>query len=187
MPASRRRPSTSLATAAGRCTTRRSQASVVTGAPLAVRNRARGTVDDYAAAVGRWLVTRDGFDFLAYYLSDVDYLSHLHGPDGTREAIERTDLALAALVRAAGGPDEFLERYAVVLCSDHAQTRVDEAVRLQEPLRDVEGVVVTASNRAGMVYRLDDCPLDVSELASIVGRHPAIEAVSFLEEEEAVV
>src|SRR2546430_11830865 len=37
-----------------------------TGAPFAVRNRAAGSVDAYAAAVGRWLVTRDGFDFLAY-------------------------------------------------------------------------------------------------------------------------
>src|SRR3712207_7883040 len=41
-----------------------------TGAPLAVRNRAAGTIDGYAAAVGRWLVTRDGFDLLVYYLSD---------------------------------------------------------------------------------------------------------------------
>ena len=36
-----------------------------TGAPLSVRRRAAGTIDEYAAAVGRWLVTRDGFDFLA--------------------------------------------------------------------------------------------------------------------------
>ena len=53
-----------------------------TGAPLAVRNRAGGSIDAYAAAVGRWLVTRDGFDFLAYYLSDFDYASHAHGPVG---------------------------------------------------------------------------------------------------------
>src|SRR5690348_6159602 len=53
-----------------------------TGAPLAVRNRAAGSIDAYAAVVGRWLVTRDGFDFLAYYLSDFDYASHAHGPTG---------------------------------------------------------------------------------------------------------
>src|SRR6478736_10577789 len=35
-----------------------------TGAPFAVRSRRAGSVDAYAAAVGRWLVTRDGFDFL---------------------------------------------------------------------------------------------------------------------------
>src|SRR5437764_6151322 len=53
-----------------------------TGAPLAVRNRAAGSTDAYASVVGRWLVTRDGFDFLAYYLSDFDYASHAHGPEG---------------------------------------------------------------------------------------------------------
>ena len=52
-----------------------------TGAPLAVRNRAGGSIDVYASVVGRWLVTRDGFDFLAYYLSDFDYASHAHGPE----------------------------------------------------------------------------------------------------------
>ena len=40
-----------------------------TGAPIAIRNRALGSVDAYAAIVGRWLVTRDGFDFLVHYLS----------------------------------------------------------------------------------------------------------------------
>src|SRR3954466_3855915 len=91
-----------------------------TGAPLAVRNRAGGSIDAYAAAVGRWLVTRDGFDFLAYYLSDFDYASHAHGPAGAEDvALARTDDAIQALLDAAGGPDEFLERYAVVLHSDH--------------------------------------------------------------------
>jgi len=52
-----------------------------TGAPLSFRNRQAGSIDAYAAAVGRWLVTRDGFDFLLYYLSDYDYASHAQGPD----------------------------------------------------------------------------------------------------------
>src|ERR687887_1057215 len=50
--------------------------SDVTGAPLAVFGRSAGSIDGYAAAVGRWLVTRDGFDFLAYYLPDYDFASH---------------------------------------------------------------------------------------------------------------
>src|SRR2546428_10709680 len=57
------------------------------GAPLSVRNRAAGSVDDYAAAAGRWLVTRDGFDLLVYYLSDFDFASHAFGPDGARVAL----------------------------------------------------------------------------------------------------
>src|SRR5207302_4586764 len=99
-----------------------------TGAPLAVRNRAGGSIDAYAAAVGRWLVTRDGFDFLVYYLSDFDYASHAHGPIGAEDvALVRTDAAIQALLDSAGGPEAFLERYAVILHSDHGQTLVDNA------------------------------------------------------------
>ena len=141
--------------------------SDLTGAPLAVRNRAAGSTDAYAAAVGRWLVTRDGFDFFAYYLSDFDFASHAHGPIGADDvALERTDAAIAALLDAAGGPDAFLERYAVVLHSDHGQTHVDGAGELHLPLRGLEDeIVVTASNRAGQVYLLPGARVDAGELA----------------------
>src|SRR4029079_10932928 len=145
--------------------------SDATGAPLSFRKRAAGTIDDYAAAVGRWLVTRDGFDFLLYYLSDYDYASHALGPETAWEALLSSDRAVGALFAAAGGPDEFLERYAVVLCSDHGQTPVTEAVRLQDACSALglfrrtsavrPEVAVAASNRAGMVYRLDPCPESV--------------------------
>ena len=77
--------------------------SDVTGAPLSVRNRPRGTIDAYAAAVGRWLVTRDGFDFLVFYLSDYDYASHVQGPDAAHAALARCDDAVGGLIEAAGG------------------------------------------------------------------------------------
>ncbi len=121
-----------------------------TGAPLAVRSRALGSIDAYAAAVGRWLVTRDGFDLLVYYLPDYDFASHAAGPDATPDALARSDAAIAALLDAAGGPEAFLERYAIVVCSDHGQSRVTEVARL-----DVGGDLVTASNRAAMVYTED--------------------------------
>ena len=54
--------------------------SDVTGAPMAVKGRAAGSIDGYAAAVGRWLVTRDGFDFFAFHLPDYDFASHASGP-----------------------------------------------------------------------------------------------------------
>ena len=161
--------------------------SDVTGAPLAVRNRARGSVDEYAASVGRWLVTRDGFDFLAYYLSDYDFLSHLHGPDACEEGLARADRAVGALIEAAGGADEFLDRYAVVLCSDHGQTRVDRGARLQDSFRDVDGVVVTASNRAGMIYRLDGCALEVPELAERACSEPDVDLAAYLDGDDVVV
>jgi hypothetical protein len=48
---------------------------------------------------------------------------------------------------AAGGPEEFLERYAVVVCSDHGQSGIERTASL-----DVGSDLVTASNRAAMVY-----------------------------------
>src|SRR5256714_641313 len=139
-----------------------------TGAPLAVFGRAQGSIDGYAAAVGRWLVTRDGFDFLVYYLPDYDFASHVHGPNGAFEALARSDAAVGALLDAAGGPDEFLERYAVILCADHGQTSVERSARLQDSFADVADVVVTASNRAGMIYRLPACSLDARALAELL-------------------
>jgi predicted AlkP superfamily pyrophosphatase or phosphodiesterase len=157
-----------------------------TGAPLAVFGRAQGSIDGYAAAVGRWLVTRDGFDFLVYYLPDYDFASHAHGPDGAFEALARSDAAVGALLDAAGGPDEFLERYAVILCSDHGQTHVERSVRLQTVFADVPGALVTASNRAGMIYRLPECKLDARGLAELLDDEEAAETVLFREGEEVI-
>ena len=153
--------------------------SDTTGAPLSVRNRPRGTIDAYAAAVGRWLVTRDGFDFLVFYLSDYDYASHVQGPDAAHAALARCDEAVGTLVGAAGGPDEFLERYAVVLCADHGQTTVGEVARLQDVFPDE---LVTASNRAGMVYSGGD----PGRLARRLDGNPGVDVVLWREGEEGV-
>ncbi|HZQ03202.1 MAG TPA: alkaline phosphatase family protein [Gaiellaceae bacterium] len=145
--------------------------SDATGAPLAVLNRALGSIDAYAAAVGRWLVTRDGFDLLVFYLPDYDFASHALGPDAAHEALARADASIAALFAAAGGPDEFLERYAVVLCSDHGQTHVERAARLV-----VAGARVTASNRAAMVYGDDP-----RALAAALDGEPSVGVAAFLD------
>jgi hypothetical protein len=158
-----------------------------TGARLSFRNRAAGSIDAYAAAAGRWLVTRDGFDFLAYYLSDVDFVSHALGPDAADEALTRVDAAVSSLMVAAGGPDEFLERYAVILCSDHGQTSVTGAVSLGSSFERVRGeVIVAASNRAGQVYRRPQCPLEPAELALLLDGEPAAEVVLYRDGREAV-
>jgi hypothetical protein len=168
------------------------------GTPIAIRSRAAGSVDAYAVAAGRWLVTRDGFDFLVYYLPDYDYASHAAGPDGSDEALRRADRALGELLRAAGGFEAFLERYAIVVCADHGQAPVREAVRLEERLSDLRlavprrrarpdgDVVVTASNRFGMVYRLPACPLDARGLAHRLEGAPGVDVVLFGEGGEAV-
>ena len=157
--------------------------SDVTGAPLSVRNRPGGSIDAYAAAVGRWLVTRDAFDFLVFYLSDYDYAPHAVGPDAAHNvlqgALARCDDAVGGLIEAAGGPDQFLERYAVILCSDHGQTQVDEVERLENTFPDE---IVTASNRAGMVYSDGD----PAALAARLDGHRGVDVVLYREGDEAV-
>jgi hypothetical protein len=147
-----------------------------TGAPIAVLSRALGSIDAYAAAVGRWLVTRNGFDLLVYYLPDYDFASHALGPGEAHEALARADLSIAALFDAAGGPDEFLERYAVVLCSDHGQTLIEQAAQLEVP-----GALVTASNRAAMLYGDDP-----RRLAEALDSEPSVGIAMFLEDGKVV-
>jgi hypothetical protein len=169
-----------------------------TGAPLAIRSRPEGSIDAYAATIGRWLVTRDGFDFLVFYLPDYDYASHIVGPEGALDALERADASVGELMAAAGGPEEFLDRYAIVVCSDHGQTRVERVARLTDSFDDLAvytgrraselagaEVVVTASNRSGMVYALDErAP---RELAERLDGAEGVDLALFLEDGEAVV
>jgi hypothetical protein len=157
-----------------------------TGAPLAIRNRAAGTVDAYAAAVGRWLVARDGFDFLLFYLSDYDYASHVAGPDAAAAVLAQCDDAIGGLVRVAGGLDEFLERYAIVVLSDHGQTHVDEVARLPELFRHDLDTIVTASNRAAHVYRTGPRAPAARTLAERLDGEPSVEVVLFREDGAAV-
>jgi Type I phosphodiesterase / nucleotide pyrophosphatase len=171
--------------------------SDVTGAPLAIRSRPEGSVDAYAATIGRWLVTRDGFDFLVFYLPDYDYASHISGPDAAVQALERADAAVGELMAAAGGHEAFLDRYAIVVCSDHGQTHVDRVASLQDSFSDltvftgrrgavVDGcaAVVTASNRSGMVYALDGRPS--RELAERLDGAAGVDMSFFVEEGAAV-
>lgn len=158
-----------------------------TGAGLAVRSRLEGSIDDYAAAVGRWLVTRDAFDFLVFYLPDYDYASHQAGPAAAVGALQHADAALGRLLHAGGGAECFLERYAVVVCSDHGQTPVERLGRLQDSLPGADrGVLALASNRAGMVYRLPGCRPGARELAERLDDEPAADVVLFAEEGAAV-
>jgi hypothetical protein len=153
-----------------------------TGAPLSFRNRAAGTIDAYAAAVGRWLVTRDGFDFLLLYLSDYDYASHASGPDAAGDVLARSDEAIGDLVRAAGGVDEFLARYALIVMSDHGQTRVSEVTRLADRFRNEPDTLVAASNRAAHVYRLGPRAPAARALAERLDGDPSVDVALFRED-----
>jgi arylsulfatase A-like enzyme len=157
-----------------------------TGAPLAILSRGAGSIDAYAASVGRWLVTRNGFDLLVYYLPDYDFASHVSGPDAAHDALARADASISALFEAAGDGDELLERYAILLCSDHGQTRILEHAYLNEPFADLRDVVATASNRAGMVYRLSDSAPSARSLVERLDGEPAVDVALFLENDDAV-
>jgi len=148
-----------------------------TGAPFAIRNRGGGSIDAYAASVGRWLVTRDGFDAFVLYLPDYDYASHAQGPDRAHDALARSDAAIGALMDAAGGPDAFLDRYAIVVCSDHGQSRIEHTAPLT-----VDRGLVTASNRAAMVYTSEP-----REVAEQLDAQPAAGIVLFREDGRTVV
>ena len=157
-----------------------------TGAPLSFRNRARGSVDAYAAAVGRWLVTRDGFDFLLFYLSDYDYASHAEGPDAADVVLRRCDDAVGGLIEAAGGIDAFLERYAVIVMSDHGQTAVQDVARVGDAFRHEQDTLVAASNRAAHLYRTGDAAPSARRLAERLDRERATDVVLFREDGRAV-
>src|SRR5204862_256747 len=77
--------------------------SDVTGAPVAVFGRSVGSIDAYAAAVGRWLVTRDGFDFLLYYLPDYDFASRTSGDASLLDQPDALERAWAALANPNAG------------------------------------------------------------------------------------
>jgi hypothetical protein len=67
-----------------------------------------------------------------------------------------------------------------VVCADHGQTGVGEVARLEEVFPDE---LVTASNRAGMVYAPDAEP---GALAAKLDGHDAVEVVLYREGAEAV-
>lgn len=161
--------------------------SARTGAPLSWRNRQAGSIDRYATAAGRWLVTRDAFDFLLFYLSDYDYASHASGPGTALEVLSRCDAAIGELVAAAGGLEPFLERYAIIVVADHGQSHIGEVARLAPLYAREPGALVTSSNRAAGIYRLDDAAPSPRQLAERLDREPSVDVAIFLEEGAVVV
>jgi hypothetical protein len=160
--------------------------SDLTGAP---RNFGGG-IDRHASAVGRWLVTRDGFDFLFFYLYETDAAQHRAGD--VLGAVEGADRGMGLLVEAAGGLERFLDRYAVVVVADHSQSAVLQAVDAAAPLEgaalfrssrrsdpaDCE-LAVTASNRVAMVYRLERAREPAARIADRMLESPAAELAMF--------
>ena len=131
-----------------------------------------GQRDRHAGCVGAFLVEHDLFDFLLFSLPDNDTYSHRVGPDGQVRSIAEADLALERMMHAAGGPEEFLDTYAVIVMSDHSQTDVTERVNLAEalaswrvlepvdPIPEEAELAVCPAARSAMVYVLDEAVRD---------------------------
>jgi hypothetical protein len=118
--------------------------------------------------IARWLMRNTGVEFVLLYLGQHDVASHKAGPDSTQHAIRVADRALGRAMGSLGGIDEFLARFAVMLCADHGQTPVTRHAALEDVFDDVQlyrgrksdgpaasdcELAVIGSNRVAMVYR----------------------------------
>jgi hypothetical protein len=127
-----------------------------------------GQRDRHTGCVGAYLVEHDLFDFLLFSLPDNDTHSHRAGPDGQVVSIAEADRALERIMHVAGGTDAFLEDHAVIVMSDHSQTKVEESVNLAEAFADARvltpadpapteaELAVCPAARSAMVYALDE-------------------------------
>jgi len=126
-----------------------------------------GQRDRHAACVGAHLVENDLFDFLLLSLPDNDTYSHREGPDAQPTSIAHADQAIERVVHTAGGIDAFLDEHAIIVMSDHSQSRIDHTINLAAHLdawrvlapsdaapEDAE-IAVCPGARSAMVYVLN--------------------------------
>jgi Type I phosphodiesterase / nucleotide pyrophosphatase len=126
-----------------------------------------GIRDQHSGCVGAYLVENDLFDFLLLSLPDNDTHSHRRGPDAQVTSLAAADRQIERVMRAAGGVDAFLEDHAVIVCSDHSQSQVDDEIDLFAAFadfavlpaggaREAEAeIALCPSSRAAQVYVLD--------------------------------
>jgi hypothetical protein len=104
-----------------------------------------GVRDQHAGCVGAHLVEHDLFDFLLLSLPDNDTHSHKNGPFAQVSSLAAADKQIERLFHAAGGADAFLEEHAVIVCSDHSQSQVEEEI---DVFRAFDGFAVLPASRA---------------------------------------
>ena len=126
-----------------------------------------GIRDQHSGCVGEFLVENDLFDFLLFSLPDNDTHSHKNGPFAQVDSLAAADRQLERMMEPAGGPEAFLEDHAVIVCSDHSQSRVEAEIDLfgafdelgvlpaARARADGSKVAVCPNSRAAQVYVLD--------------------------------
>jgi hypothetical protein len=155
-----------------------------------------GNRDGYSACCSAELAKSDGFDFLLFSLPDNDNYSHRYGPEASGESIAKADHCFGKLVEAGGGLDEFLDRHAVILLADHAQTPVHRGLPLAELLSrewavlqpsesepEPAQIAVSPTGRAAYVYLLpgDDDRADPEALRQALTVIEGVDLVCRLE------
>ena len=114
-----------------------------------------GIRDQHSGCVGEFLVEHDLFDFLLLSLPDNDTHSHRNGPFAQVDSLAEADRQIERLVTAAGGPEAFLDDHAVIVCSDHSQSRVEKEIDL---FRAFDGFGVLPAARADEEAKVAVCP-----------------------------
>ena len=129
-----------------------------------------GVRDQHAGCVGAYMVEHDLFDFLLLSLPDNDTHSHKYGPEAQVTSLVGADQQIERLMHAAGGPEAFLEDHAVIVCSDHSQSEVEDEIDLfrafdgfavlpasgvRETKAGKAEIALCPSSRAAQVYVLD--------------------------------
>jgi hypothetical protein len=138
-----------------------------------------GVRDQHAGCVGQYLVEHDLADFLLLSLPDNDTHSHKHGPSAQVTSLAAADKQLERLMHAAGGPDEFLDEYAVIVCSDHSQSQVESEIDLFRAFDGFGVLPATRSRAADSEIAL--CPASRSAQVYVLDRDRRAELVPRVE------
>jgi Type I phosphodiesterase / nucleotide pyrophosphatase len=163
-----------------------------------------GARDQHTGCVGAYLAEHDLFDFMLFSLPDNDAYSHRNGPHAQVTSIAAADRQLERLMHAAGGPDEFLDHHAVVVCSDHSQAPVEKRIRLDLAFSDfavatpspsrssatrVPEVALSPAQRSAMVYALDEDRVDalVERSIAVLSEVEGVDLIMTRLGEEAIV
>jgi hypothetical protein len=159
-------------------------------------NSVPGRRDQYSACCASELVARNRFDFMMLSFPDNDNYSHRHGPSASVTSIERADLCMADVIRAAGGLDGFLTDHALILLADHAHTDVEkplgiiegmarkfEVLRASEDRPELAQLAVSPTSRAAHIYILEeqDNPVRHRRVRDLAASIEGVELVSWLE------
>jgi hypothetical protein len=146
-----------------------------------------GTRDAYSGCVGEYLARYELYDFLLFSLPDNDHYSHRNGPDATVTSIAWADSNIARLAEGAGGLNRFLEKHAVIVMADHAQTAVKRGVRLADALSDWHvlspgdanpasaELAVSPGGRSAMIYLLGDEEQKADRIGKVVERAKSLD------------